>query len=58
MGSRFRVRAAWAEKRLWTRPNEAASGGGDYYVIEDERCSTNEDECGSEERNESDVTEK
>ena len=36
---------------------DATNGDADYYVTEDERCSTNEDECSSEERNESDVTE-
>ena len=36
--------------------NDAARGGIDYYVTEDERCSPNGDERGSEERNEIDVT--
>ena len=38
-------------------PNDAASGVVEYYVTEDERCSANENECSSDERNENDVTE-
>ena len=39
-------------------PNEAASGGVDYYVTEDERCSEVEDEQrSSEQADKSDVTE-
>ena len=52
-----------ARKENWpdtaTRlPNDAASGGVDYYVIEHERCSAVEDEQRSgEQANESDVNE-
>ena len=38
-------------------PNDAASGGVDYYVIENESSSTNNHECSSD-KNENDVTEK
>ena len=39
-------------------PNDDSSGGGDYYVSEDERCSADEDEQRSgEQANESDVNE-
>ena len=38
-------------------PQDDASSDMDYYVTEDERCSTGEDERNSEERNENDVIE-
>ena len=38
-------------------PQDAASGDVDFYVIDDERYSTNEDERSSRERNKSDVIE-
>ena len=37
--------------------NDAASGGVDYYVTENERSTANNDECSSSKRNESDVIE-
>ena len=39
-------------------PSDAASGGVDYYVTENERCNADEDEqCSSEQANENDITE-
>ena len=38
-------------------PNDAVSGEVDCYVTEDERSSTNNDECSSSEKNENDVIE-
>ena len=39
-------------------PSDAASGGVDYYVTENERCNAVEDEqCSSEQANENDITE-
>ena len=38
-------------------PNDAASGGVDYYVTENESSNTNNDECSSSEKNENDVIE-
>ena len=38
-------------------PNDAASGGVDYYVTEGECSNTTNDECNSSERNENDVIE-
>ena len=38
-------------------PNDAASGGVDYYVTEGECSNTTNDECSSSERNENDVIE-
>ena len=37
--------------------NDAASGGVDYYVTENESSNTNNDECSSSKRNENDVIE-
>ena len=38
-------------------PNDAANGGVDHYVIENERDSVNENESCTEQTNEDDVTE-